>query len=50
VAFVATTVNVDVLPDAIEDGLAVMVTVSTGTTVTVTSAVALPPGPVAVIV
>jgi hypothetical protein len=51
VAFAATTVNVDELPDTIEVGFAVMVTVGAGVeiAVTVTVAVAemLPPAPLA---
>jgi hypothetical protein len=52
VAFVAVTVKVDELPDVIEVGLAVMLTVAAGgaVTVTVAVAVALPPAPVAVAV
>jgi len=52
VALVAVTVSVDELPEAIEAGLAVMVTVGFvgGTTVTVAVADAVPPVPVAVVV
>jgi hypothetical protein len=49
VAFIAVTVSVDELPDEIEVGLAVMVTVVAGVGVTVRVAVAevVPPDPVA---
>jgi hypothetical protein len=49
VAFIAVTVKVDELPEVIEVGFAVMLTVGAGFAVTVTTAVAevLPPGPVA---
>jgi hypothetical protein len=55
VAFVAATVNVDELPEAIEVGLAEMLTVGAtggpdGVTVTVAVAVVFPPAPVAVAV
>jgi hypothetical protein len=53
VAFVAVTVSVEELPDAIEVGSAAMVTVGAGpdaATVTVAVAVAVPPVPVAVAV
>lgn len=52
VAFVAVTVRVDELPEVIEAGLAVIVTVGGGFAVTVTVAVAVtvPAGPVAVAV
>jgi hypothetical protein len=50
VALVAVTVKVDELPDVIEVGLAVMLTVGAGDTVTVVPAEALPPAPVAVAV
>ncbi len=50
VALVAVTVNVDELPEAIEVGFAVMVTVAAWFTVTVAVAVVLPPVPVAVAV
>jgi hypothetical protein len=52
VAFVAVTVNVDELPEAIVVGLAVMPTVGAGAgvTVTVVPADAFPPAPVAVAV
>ena len=50
VAFVATTVSVDELPDVIEVGFALIVIVGAGAAVTVTVAVAvaLPPTPIAV--
>jgi hypothetical protein len=48
VAFVAVTVRVDELPDVIEVGFAVIVTVgAAGVTVTVAAAVAVPPALVA---
>jgi hypothetical protein len=49
VAFIVVTVNVDVPPELIEVGLAVMVTVGGGfgVTVTVVPADIFPPGPVA---
>jgi hypothetical protein len=51
VALVATTVNVDDFPEAIEVGFATMVTVGAGfvieVTVTVAVAEAVPPAPVA---
>jgi hypothetical protein len=54
VAFVAVTVNVEELPEAIDVGFATMVTVGTGFTVELTVTVALaeafPPVPVAVAV
>ena len=52
VALSALTVRVDVLPDAIEAGFAVIVMVGAGIAVTVTTAVAVtvPPAPVAVAV
>jgi hypothetical protein len=53
VALVAVTVSVDALPDAIEDGLAVIVTFGIGGCVTVMVTgrdVALPPAPFAVAV
>jgi hypothetical protein len=50
VALVAVTVKVDELPVTIEVGLAVMLTVGAGATVTVVPAEAFPPAPVAVAV
>jgi hypothetical protein len=50
VALVAVTVKVDELPDVIEAGFAVMLTVGAGDTVTVVLAEAFPPAPVAVAV
>jgi hypothetical protein len=54
VAFVAVTVKVDGLPETIEVGFAIMVTVGAGVetavTVTVAAAEILPPAPVAVAV
>jgi hypothetical protein len=51
VALVAVTVKVDLPPAAMEVGFAMMVTVASGFTVTVTDAVAfVPPDPVAVAV
>jgi hypothetical protein len=50
VALVAVTVKVDELPELIEGGLAVMVTVGDAATVTVVVAVVVPPVPVAVAV
>jgi hypothetical protein len=49
VAFVAVTVNVDELPEAIVLGFAVIITVGAGLPVTVTDAIAeaFPPAPVA---
>jgi hypothetical protein len=50
VAFVAVTDKVEELPEAIEVGLADMLTVGAALIVTVVVAVALPPAPVAVAV
>jgi hypothetical protein len=52
VALVAATVKVDELPEVIEAGLEVIVTVGAGfcVTVTVAGATAVPPAPVAVAV
>jgi hypothetical protein len=50
VALLAVTVKVDELPELIEGGLAVMVTVGDAATVTVVVAVVFPPAPVAVAV
>jgi hypothetical protein len=50
VAFAALTVSVEDPPEAIEDGLAEMLTVGADAMVTVAVAVALPPVPVAVAV
>ena len=50
VALLAVTVKVDELPELIEGGLAVMVTVGDAATVTVVVAVVVPPVPVAVAV
>jgi hypothetical protein len=50
VALLAVTVKVDELPEVIEVGLAVMVTVAPWFTVTVAVAVVLPPVPLAVAV
>ena len=52
VAFVAVTVKVEELPELTEDGLAVIVTVTAGSAITDTAAVAVafPPLPVAVAV
>jgi hypothetical protein len=50
VALAAVTVKVDELPELIEVGLALMLTVGDAATITVVVAVVLPPVPVAVAV